>query len=182
MPRNVGQVPLHHDVRAGGRRSVFWGDYTDGPTTPLWAFGHRLTYTRFEYGALHVVSAGTTADAVALVVPVTNTGARRGTEVVQLYVRDEVASVPRPEQQLVGFTRVALDPGQSATVRFEVHPTRLAFYEEAMAFVTEPGAFTFSAGSSSNTAAAQAIVNLGGSVARYRQREVVATAVTVTVA
>ena len=179
MPRGVGQVPVHHDVRAGGARSEFWGDYVDGPTTPLWAFGHGLTYTSFGYGALGVVSATTTADPVVLEIPVTNTGERPGTEVVQLYARDDVASVARPDQQLVGFTRVGLDPGATATVRFEVHPSRLAFYDESMEFVTEPGTFTFTAGGASDAAEARATVELDGPVMRYRQREIVATAVSV---
>ena len=179
MPRAVGQVPLHHDVRAGGTRSEFWGDYTDGPTTPLWAFGHGLTYTTFEYGALDVVAAGTTGDPVVLELAVTNTGDRRGSEVVQLYVRDDVASVARPDQQLVGFARVVLDVGETITVRFEVHPSRLAFYDEAMDFVTEPGTFTFSAGGASDHRPARATLALTGGVTHSRQREVVATTHTV---
>jgi beta-glucosidase len=174
MPRTVGQVPIHHDFRTGGGRALFYGEYTDSPTTPLFAFGHGLTYTAFEHGELEIVTSGTTAEPVVLRARVTNVGGRRGTEVVQLYVRDLVATVVRPYQQLVGFSRVELDPGESATVTFEVHPSRLAFYDEAMRFVTEPGAFRFSVGAS-NTANAHATVDLAGAIAEYRQREVVAT-------
>ena len=85
-------------------------------------------------------------------VPVANVGPRHGTEVVQLYVRDEVASVARPDQQLVGFAWVGLDPGSSAFVTFEVHPSRLSFYDESMQFVTEPGMFFFTVGGASETA------------------------------
>ncbi len=177
MPRHVGQVPIHHDYRTGGGRSLFYGDYSDSPTTPLFAFGHGLTYTSFDYGELVIGSSGTTAEPVVLRATVTNTGERRGTAVVQLYVRDEVASVVRPYQMLVGFIRVELDPGQIATVAFDVHPSRLAFYDEAMRFVTEPGAFVFSVGGASNTAIQHATVTLGGDVAEYRQREIVATVV-----
>jgi beta-glucosidase len=112
MPRTVGQVPIHHDYRTGGGRAMFYGDYTDSSPKPLFAFGHGLTYTTFEYGDLDVVASGTTAEPVVLRTTVTNTGARRGTEVVQLYVRDLVASVVRPFQQLVGFGRVALAPAR----------------------------------------------------------------------
>jgi beta-glucosidase len=179
LPRAVGQVPLHHDHRAGGGRSMFWGDYTDAPTTPLFAFGHGLTYTRFEYGELDVLEHGSTRDRILLRVPVANVGGRDGTEVVQLYVRDEVASVARPDQQLIGFARVSLDPGSSALVTFEVHPSRLAFYDESMQFVTEPGTFHFTVGGSSDTASSGSTVDLTGSVARYLQREIVPTSVDV---
>ncbi len=175
LPRTVGQVPLHHDYRAGGGRSTFWGDYTDGPTTPLFAFGHGLTYTRFEYGELEVLEHGSTHDRVVLRVPVANVGPRHGTEVAQLYVRDEVASVARPDQQLVGFARLGLDPGSSVFVTFEVHPSRLAFYDESMQFVTEPGTFRFTVGGASDTASSGATVDMSGSVAHYRQREIVPT-------
>jgi beta-glucosidase len=180
VPRTVGQVPLHHDYRAGGGKSMFWVGYTDGPTTPLFAFGHGLTYTRFEHGELEIVSSGSTSDRIVLRLTVTNVGGRYGTEVVQLYVRDEVASVARPDQQLVGFARVGLDPASSAFVTFEVHPSRLAFYDEAMQFVTEPGAFHFMAGGSSDNLPSTATVDLTGSVAHYLQREIVATSVLIT--
>jgi beta-glucosidase len=98
---------------------------------------------------------------------------------VQLYVRDEVASVARPDRMLVGFARVSLEPGQARQVRFSVHPSRLAFYDPEMRFVTEPGAFTFSAGASSADIRAEQVVELTGETAAYRQREVVATRVSI---
>ncbi|HVM08910.1 MAG TPA: glycoside hydrolase family 3 N-terminal domain-containing protein [Acidimicrobiales bacterium] len=179
MPRSVGQVPIHHAYRTGGGRAMFWGDYVNEPTSPLYAFGHGLTYTSFDYGDLEAVSSGTTAEPVVLRVEVSNTGARAGTEVVQLYVRDDVASVARPYQQLIGFVRVPLDAGATATVTFDVHPSRLAFYDEQMRFVVEPGSFRFSVGGASDRATNHAAVTLGGEVAEYRQREVVATSVNV---
>ena len=157
---------------------MFWGEYTDSPTTPLFAFGHGLTYTTFDYGELEVVASGTTAEPVVLRTTVTNVGERAGTEVVQLYGRDEVAAVARPWQQLVGFTRVHLQPGETAAVTFEVHPSRLAFYDEEMRFVTEPGSFRFTVGGASDRADADAVVVLTGAVASFRQREIVATSVT----
>jgi beta-glucosidase len=177
MPRHVGQVPVHHDYRSGGGRSQFWGDYTDLSSKPLYAFGHGLTYTRFEYGPLELVAAGTTAEPVVLRVGLTNVGSRPGTEVVQLYGRDEVASVARPWQQLLGFCRVELDPGRRAEITFEIHPSRLAFYDETMRFVTEPGSFLFSVGGASDAASARVTVELVGPVSEYLQREVVATQV-----
>ncbi len=175
MPRSVGQVPIHHDHRSGGGRSQFYGDYTDSPTTPLYAFGHGLTYTTFEYRDLDVAVSASTSEPVVLQATLANVGPRRGCEVVQLYVRDEVASVARPAQQLVGFARVELDPDEVATVAFEVHPSRLAFYDETMRFVTEPGTFRFSVGRASDAADVHAAVELSGEVVEYRQAEIVAT-------
>jgi beta-glucosidase len=177
MPRHVGQIPVHHDHRAGGGKSMFYGPYTDSAPTPLWAFGHGMGYTTFEYGDPVVVSSGTTASPIVVEVQVANTGPRAGTEVVQLYARDVVASVARSEQSLIGFARVPIEPGASATVTFEVHPSRLAFYDEHMRFVTEPGAFELSVGGASDRADHTLMVELGGDAAEYRQREVIATAV-----
>ena len=108
---------------------------------------------------------------------VTNTGDRAGEEVVQLYVTDEVASVARPRRQLIGFGRVELEPGVTRTVRFEVHPSRLAFYDPDMRFVCEPGAFTFAIGSSWRDIRASSTVELRGEITEYLQREIRATAV-----
>ena len=178
VPRSVGHVPVHHDHRAGGGWSQFWGDYTDAEVGPLFAFGHGLSYTTFAYGPL-TAAASTTAEPIRLEVDVTNSGERPGHEVVQLYVRDEVASLARPDRQLVGFTRVGLDAGARATVSFTVHPSRLAFYDEAMCFVTEPGTFTFWIGPSSTDQRATTTLTLSGEVAEYRQREIRPTTVAV---
>jgi beta-glucosidase len=174
LPRATGQIPVHTSYRAGGGRAMFFGDYVDGPTAPLFPFGHGLSYTSFAYEGL-MASGATTKDPIELSLVVRNTGQQRGDEVVQLYVRDEIASVARPDQMLIGFARVALEPGESRRVRFSVHPSRLAFFDPEMRYVTEPGAFTFSAGSSSADIRATAHVDLGGERAEYRQREVVAT-------
>jgi beta-glucosidase len=178
LPRSAGQLPVHTSYRAGGGRSMFFGDYTDGPATPLFPFGHGQSYTSFAYEDL-AVQAGGTADAVTVALTVRNTGAAAGAEVVQLYARDEVASTARPDRMLVGFARVALAPGAARRVSFTVHPSRLAFYDPAMRFVTEPGAFTFSVGASSADIRAEQTVTLGGTVVEYRQRAIVATRVTV---
>lgn len=174
LPRSAGQIPVHAGQRAGGGQAMFFGDYTDSPATPLFPLGHGLSYTNFAYEDL-VVTGGTTANPVEVSVTVRNTGARAGDEVVQLYVRDEVASVARPDRMLVGFARVALGPGQARRVTFTVHPSRLAFYDPQMRFVTEPGAFTFGVGASSADIRAEQTVTLGGSPAEYRQRQIVAT-------
>jgi len=179
LPHSVGQVPIHATHLAGGGRSQFWHDYTDGPSSPLFPFGHGLSYTTFAYGDL-TVTAGSTVTPITVRVTVTNTGERAGDEVVQLYVTDEVASVVRPKRALIGFARVPMASKESATVTFTVHPSRLAFYDTEMRFVCEPGDFTFAVGASWADIRARATIVLGGDVAGFRQREIVATAVSVT--
>jgi beta-glucosidase len=166
LPRHVGQLPLHHDVRARGDRSEFYGDYLDCSATPLFPFGHGLSYTTFDYRDLHV-EPGTTSTHTRIQVEVTNVGDRPGTEVVQLYVRDDVASVARPNRELVDFASVALDAGGSAVVEFVVPSSRLAFHDAAMRRVTEPGAFTFFVGSSSADLRVERTVELVGDVAEH---------------
>jgi beta-glucosidase len=174
LPRAVGQVPIYAGHRFGGGRSQFWGDYTDGPTSALFPFGHGLSYTTFAYEGLEV-RPGSTRDVTAIDVTITNTGDRGGEEVVQLYVTDEVASVARPRRRLIGFGRVALEPGESQTVTFTVHPSRLAFYDADMRFVCEPGEFTFAVGASWSDIRLSSTVDVPGDVAEYRQREIRST-------
>lgn len=175
VPRTVGQVPIFHGYRAGGDRPMFFDDYTDSPPTPLFAFGHGLSYTTFGYANLEV-NASDTAAPITVSVEVSNTGDRAGEEVVQLYARDDVATVARPDQMLLGFVRLPLEPGQTRHVTFNVHPSRLAFYDPQMRFVVEPGSFTLSIGASAADIRATQTVNVSGDRAEYRQREIVATA------
>src|SRR6266581_1351750 len=174
LPRSVGQVPNHVGLRAGGDHQMFYGDYIDSPTSPLFAFGHGLSYTTFAYSDLAVQAASTT-EPIKVSIEVCNTGERAGDEVVQLYCRDEVASVARPNRMLLGFARLSLTPGRARRVTFTVHPSRLAFYDPSMRFVTEPGAFTFSIGASSADIRAEMTIVLDGQVVEYQQREIVAT-------
>jgi beta-glucosidase len=177
LPRATGQVPLYHSHRAGGDRSMFYGDYTDSPHSPLFYFGHGLGYTEFDQTDLVVEGTDTTSP-ISVRVTVTNTGTRPGEEVVQLYVSDLVASVARPELSLIGFARVALKPGESRNVYFDVHPSRLAFFDEAMRFVVEPGQFRFATGASAGALHQESVVRLTGEAARYSQRSVVAVRAT----
>lgn len=176
LPRSVGQVPIFAGQRAGGDRIPLFGDYVDSPATPLFAFGHGLSYTSFTYSELRI-RGGEITEPVAITVDVANTGELAGDEVVQLYVRDDVASVARPERLLLGFARVSLAPGQCRQITFTVHPSRLAFYDARMRFVTEPGSFTFSIGASSVDIRAEQTLTLEGPLVEYRQREVVETSV-----
>jgi beta-glucosidase len=140
LPRSVEQIPMYNGYRAGGDRPMFFDDYIDCPPRPLFACGHGLSYTSFTYEQF-TVRGTTTDELIEVSVVVCNTGERAGDEVVQLYIRDQVASVTWPDRILIGFTRVALDLGQARSVAFTVHPSRLAFYDSQMRFVVEPGIF-----------------------------------------
>ncbi len=153
VPRTVGQVPIYYNHKNTGRppADVKWtSKYIDLPSSPLFPFGHGLSYTTFDYKDLKL-SAATISPAATLQVSVTltNTGARDGAEVVQLYVRDEVASVTRPVRQLAGFRRVSLKPGEARTVAFTLGPKELGFYDPEMRFRVEPGRFRVYLGGSS---------------------------------
>ncbi len=176
MPRSVGQIPNSVGSRAGGDRAMFFDGYSDSPTSPLFPFGHGLSYTSFAYSDL-TVQAQTSAEPIEISLEVRNSGERAGDEVVQLYVRDMVASVARPERILLGFARISLDAGQTRKITFTVHPSRLAFYDPQMRFVTEPGDFTFSVGASSADIRASKTVTLSGKIVEYRQRDIIGTTV-----
>jgi beta-glucosidase len=150
LPREVGQVPLYYNHKPSGARSQFHGDYRDLPCTPLFPFGHGLGYARFAWDALELSSREPdAAGRLEIALRVTNTSPRAGEEVVQLYLHDRVASVTRPVQELAGFARVALAPGASRRVRFELDLRRLAFHDLDMQTVVEPGEVEIRLGASS---------------------------------
>ncbi|MDJ0789357.1 MAG: glycoside hydrolase family 3 N-terminal domain-containing protein [Myxococcota bacterium] len=179
LPKHVGQVPLHHDMRRRGDRADFYGDYVDRDVKPLYAFGHGLSYASFRYGDPQVRT-GSTTEPTSVSVAVTNESDRVGDEVVQLYVGDDVASVARPIRELVGFARVRIPAGETRTVTFTVHPSRLAFHGLDMRLATEPGSFTFGVGgSSAEESLRTGSVVLGGKVTAYERRAIVPTRVEV---
>ncbi|WP_448661418.1 glycoside hydrolase family 3 N-terminal domain-containing protein [Sphingomonas sp. CJ20] len=142
MPRNVGQLPIYYNKKPTARRGYLFGD-----TSPLYPFGHGLSYTSFDVSAptLGAATIGV-ADKVQVRIHVANTGSRAGDEVVQLYVHDDEASVTRPVIELKRFQRVTLQPGEKKTVTFELTPRDLSLYNVDMKRVVEPGTFTISAG------------------------------------
>lgn len=149
FPRSVGQIPIYYNHKPSGGRSHWHVDYVDLPTSPLFPFGHGLSYTQFEYSNLCIEPRQISADgSVTVRVDVKNTGARAGEEVVQLYVRDEVASMPRPVQELKAFLRVPLAPEQTRTLEFVMPAAQFAFYDEAVRLVVEPGTLQVMVGSS----------------------------------
>jgi beta-glucosidase len=163
LPRRVGQVPVYHGHRAGGGRSQMLGDYVDGPTTPQWPFGFGLSYTTFDVANLVVTPLEPATGApFAVEIEVTNTGARAGTEVVQCYLRDDLARVARPVRMLAGFRRVELEPGATERVAFDIDPRRLAYYDEEMRLVIEPGACTVMIGASAEDIRAETTITCTG--------------------
>jgi beta-glucosidase len=154
MPRATGQVPIYYGAKPTGRPPAgtekYTSKYLDVHWTPQWPFGHGLSYTTFEYGQLSLSADSVRAgDSLVVRASVRNSGSRAGDEVVQLYLRDETASVTRPLRSLGGFARVSLAPGESREVRFTVRPADLSLYDLTMRRVVEPGAFTVYLGGSS---------------------------------
>jgi beta-glucosidase len=154
FPRSVGQVPIYYNRDVTGRPPTaerFTSKYLDAPNTPLYPFGHGLSYTTFAYDDL-ALSADTVAPGATISVSatVTNSGEVAGAEIVQLYLRDLVTSVVRPVKELKGFIRISLRPGERQTVRFTLGPGELGFYNQDMRWVVEPGVFTVWIGRSSD--------------------------------
>jgi beta-glucosidase len=170
FPRSVGQLPVFYNHKPSGGRSHWQGQYIDSPSTPLYAFGHGLSYTRFSYSDLRLSETEVSpTGSVTVSVRVTNTGDRAGEEVVQLYVSDPIASVTRPVKQLKGFARAALQPGETKTVRFDLDVRHLAFYNADMQFVVEPGEIGVLIGASSEDIRAQASFTIVGEVTPVEQ-------------
>ena len=147
MPRNVGQVPIYYNHLNTGRPNPKWfskftSNYLDVPNDPLFPFGYGLSYTTFQYSPLSLSSnMMTTGGNIKASVTVTNTGSVEGTEVVQLYIRDMVGSIARPVQELKGFERISLKPGESRNVTFNINAELLKFYNSDLKYVCEPGEF-----------------------------------------
>jgi len=149
FPRHVGQLPVYYD-----RKPTSFRPYLDMTREPLFPFGYGLSYTSFKLDNVKVDPPKIgPAGKATVTVDVTNTGARPGDEVVQLYVHDRVASVTRPVKELRGFERVGLAPGEKKTVRFTLGPEALRFTDENMARVVEPGLFDVMLGTSSTSLA-----------------------------
>jgi len=146
FPVAEGQLPLVYNHKPTGRGD----DYADLTGQALFPFGHGLGYTAFRYADLRITPASVAAGASATVrCTVTNTGLRSGAEVVQLYLRDELASVARPLRELKGFTRVFLAPGESREVSFTVTPDMLALLGRDLKPIVEPGTVRIMIGASS---------------------------------
>lgn len=172
FPRMVGQIPIYYSQKNSGKPAS-WDNivhiddidtnapqtslgmsafHLDAGFTPLFPFGHGLSYTQFEYRNLRVSDSEIHMDSdFSISVDLHNAGAITADEVVQLYVRDLVANVTRPVKELKGFRRVRVAPGETATVEFVLHTSDLAFYGRNMQLMTEPGEFHAWIGGSSDT-------------------------------
>ncbi|HEX7653521.1 MAG TPA: glycoside hydrolase family 3 N-terminal domain-containing protein [Verrucomicrobiae bacterium] len=164
FPRNLGQVPIYYAAKNTGRPMIpanpkqeYRSYYIDSPNAPLYPFGYGLSYTKFKYSPVTLsgnqLSPGSSLTAS---VTVTNTGARLGEEVVQLYIRDLVGSVTRPLKELKGFKKIQLQPGETKTISFPISESDLTFLRADMTWGTEPGDFQVFVGPNSrdNTVAA----------------------------
>lgn len=148
FPRSVGHLPVFYNHKPSARRGYLFDE-----VSPLFAFGYGLSYTTFEIGNPRLTKRKiTTRGATRFSVDVTNTGKRAGSEVVQLYIRDLVSSATRPIKELKAFRKVRLQPGETATVSFDITPASLAFYDIDMKYTVEPGDFELMVGNSSRDA------------------------------
>ncbi len=154
FPRHVGQEPLYYNAKNTGRPSptwmVYWSHYTDAPNTPLFPFGHGLSYSTFDYSELRLSAEEIDrSGSLEVALTVTNSGARAGAEVVQLYIRDLVGSTTRPVKELKGFQKVELAAGEAREVTFTLGAGDLAFYTARGEWEAEPGEFQVFVGTSS---------------------------------
>jgi beta-glucosidase len=145
VPRSTGQLPDYYYQKPSAKR-----EYLGSTVLPLFPFGWGLSYSTFKYSNLRATPDSIGPQGSATVsVDVTNSGAVRGDEVVQLYIRDEVSSVTRPVKELRGFRRITLNPGETKTVEFTLGPDELSFLNRDMHRVVEPGTFTIMVGGNS---------------------------------
>lgn len=154
FPRTVGQVPIYYNHKSTGRppdpANKYSSKYLDAPWTPLYPFGHGLSFTQFKLSDVRLSARRIAADEMLTVsVDVQNTGRRAGDEVVQLYLHDVAASVTRPVKELKGFHRISLPAGGKQRVQFALTPKELGFYNREMKFTVEPGLFKLFVGTSS---------------------------------
>ena len=157
MPKSVGQIPLYYNHLNTGRPlekgkwfTKFKSNYLDIDNDPLYPFGYGLSYTTFRYGEPRIDRTTMTADgAVKVSVDVTNTGSCDGCEIVQLYIRDLVASISRPVEELKDFSRIHLAKGETRTVTFTITADKLKFYNSNLRLVCEPGEFEVMVGPNS---------------------------------
>jgi beta-glucosidase len=172
FPRMVGQIPIYYNQKNTGKppkhgeivhiddidahapqtsfgMSAF---HLDAGFTPLFPFGHGLSYAEFEYGNIRTDAAEMAlGETLTISADLTNNGAVAADEVAQLYVRDLVGNVTRPVRELKGFKRVRVEPGQTVTVDFELHTDDLAFFGRSNELIVEPGEFHAWIGGSSTT-------------------------------
>jgi beta-glucosidase len=160
FPQNVGQVPLYYNHKNTGRPlpegkwfQKFVSNYLDVSNDPLYPFGYGLSYTTFTYSDIKISNLSPKGNQqIKASVTVTNSGSFSGMEVVQLYIRDIVGTVTRPVKELKGFQKIALKPGESKTVNFDITPEDLKFYNNELKYTWEEGEFQIMIGGNSRDA------------------------------
>nr|WP_321410521.1 beta-glucosidase BglX [uncultured Carboxylicivirga sp.] len=148
FPRNVGQIPIFYNSKNTGRPfnpdqpADYRSSYIDSENSPLYPFGYGLSYTQFKYSnpeiSSTVLEKGKTIKAS---IEIINAGDRDGEEVVQLYIRDRVASFTRPVKELKGFKKIFIESGASKTIDFEINEEMISLYDRNNNLVAEPGEF-----------------------------------------
>lgn len=160
FPRSEGQIPFNYNHLNTGRpdgekaisgvNKIYKSNYLDISSLPLYPFGYGLSYTTFKYGELLLNTHTPTGnDTLEVSIDVTNTGEFIGEEVVQLYIRDIVASVARPIKELKGFSKVKLNPGETKRVKFMLSNEDLRFYDSNLNYIWEEGEFQIMVGPNS---------------------------------
>jgi beta-glucosidase len=154
IPRSAGHLPAFYNYKPSARRGYLFDD-----VSPLFAFGYGLSYTTFAFKNVRLEKKEIKRDgSTRVLVDVTNTGKRAGTEVVQLYIRDLFSSVTRPIKELKGFQKISLAAGETKTVAIEITAESLAFYDINMKCVVEPGDFAIMVGNSSRDGDLQRVI------------------------
>lgn len=153
FPRNTGQIPVYYNSKNTGRPidpghpdEKYVSRYLDCPNSPLYPFGHGLSYTTFSYSD---IKADVKGDSISISGKVTNTGSRDGEEVVQLYIHDKVGSITRPLKELKGFRKILIRRGETVSVTFILSREDLSFYHPDLKKYWEPGEFNAYIGGSS---------------------------------
>jgi beta-glucosidase len=146
IPRSIGQIPFHYSMKEINYKK----EYLFIDQGPLYPFGHGLSYGDFEYSDISISSGEITPDTeLEVSVKVTNKGSMKAKEVVQMYIKDEIGSVTRPDKELKGFDKIELDAGESKTVSFTITPKMLEFTGITMEKVLEAGDYKVMVGTSS---------------------------------
>lgn len=159
VPKNVGQTPIHYNRR----HMSHYRDYVFTDNRPLYPFGFGLSYTDFEYSNLEISPKEFEGNkTITIKADIKNIGQLDGTEVVQLYIHDRIASLTRPIKSLKGFKRIELKAGETKTVTFKLKAEQLAFYDKDMNLIVEPGEFEIMLGSSSTDIRLEEIIELKG--------------------
>ncbi len=157
FPRAEGQIPVFYNHMNTGRPVVneanitYRSAYIDLPNTPKFAFGYGLSYTSFGYENLEISKSKIKrADSFTVSFTLKNTGKYKGEEIVQLYIRDKIASIARPVKELKGFKKIELNPGESKVIAFSITTEKLSFYNNDLKWISEPGEFSLMIGSASD--------------------------------